>query len=227
MRSDMKDLLVNTGRVGGGGKAAASRRARFKRMDDEELPLRISSARHRQFGWDGKELGDRLNPLHSFLEKNCGRQWDDVYSEICEHADMRSVRGYHLRQHVWNYVVPNNYDVGHDRRYGPFFVDVDGALQKEKPHVYNWRPKEENPRLRLDEDHRWEKIEGFWYEFVTEHFTHPNSREELTEENGEVKIVRITLPDIHEHIETKRQVDGKTQKDLDAKWLALQLPKPE
>ena len=218
MRSDMKDLLLDTGRVGGWGKQAQRRRSRLKRTEDEDMPSRLPMGRRRQFGWDGKELGDRLAPLYGFLEKNCGRQWDDVYSEICEHADMRSIRGYHLRQHVWNYVVPNNYDVGHVGRYGPFFVDADGTLQKEKPHVWTYRPPKTNPKIVVDGDRYYEKIEGFWYSFVTEHFTHPCSREDLVEENGVVKIVRIVLPDTHEHVTTKQQVDGDTQKRLDEQW---------
>lgn len=223
MRKDMKDLLLDTGRHGGSyGVYANSRRARLKRADPDDLPKFVSSSRRRG---GGKELGDRLNPLRGFLEKNCGRQWDDVYSEICEHADSRSIRGYHLRQHVWSYVVPNNYDVGHEGRYGPFFVDVDGTLQKEKPYVYPWRPSKDNPRIVIDADLHYEKIEGYWYEFKTEHSTRSNSREDLVEENGEVKIVRIPLPDIHEHVTTKQQVDGKTQKELDERFSAT-LPKP-
>lgn len=222
MREDMKDLLVNTSRHGGGGSSCASRRARFKRMDADELSPFIPSSRHRQFGWDGKELGDRLAPLYGFLEKSCGRQWDDVYSEICEHADPRSVRGYHLRQHVWSYVVPNNYDVGHHRRYGPFFVDEDGTLQKEKPATYGvpypFRQPRANPRVVADADHWHEKIEGFWYSFETKHWTEPCSREDLVEEDGVVKIVRIPLPDTHYHETTKKQVDGDTQKELDRRF---------
>jgi hypothetical protein len=69
MRKDMKDVIIDTGRRGGGGKSADSRRARLKRMDDDEVPTFISTARHRQFGWDAKELGDRTNPLESFAER--------------------------------------------------------------------------------------------------------------------------------------------------------------
>lgn len=218
MRKDMKDLLVDTGRIGGRA-AAEGRRARFKRTPEDDLPNRIPISRHRQFGYDCKSLGDRLAPLTGFLDKNVGRQWDDVYSEICEHADMRSVRGYHLRLHVWADVVPNNYDVGHRQRYGPFFVDEDGTLQREKPCVWPSRPSKTNPLLILDVDHWWEKIEGFWFAFETTHVMLPNSREELVQkEDGEVEIVRIPLPDKHHHETTKCQVDGATQACLDAKY---------
>jgi hypothetical protein len=220
MRKDMKDMIINTGRVGGGGKAAMSRRARLKRMDDEDVPSFIPSSRHRQFGWDGKEVTDRLAPLTGFLEANIGRQWDDVYSEICEYADSRTIRGYHLRMHVWQEVVPNNYDVGHRRRYGPFFVDTDGTLQHEKPYVRQRRKKDEKPFLSVDKDHYYMKIEGYWYYFETTHIAHENSFEELVEkENGDVEIVRIPLKDWWEHVTTKRQVTGEVQKELDRLWV--------
>jgi hypothetical protein len=223
MRKDMKDLLVNTGRRGGGGKAEHSRRARFKRMDDDEVPTRISTARHRQFGWDAKELGDRLNPLWGFLEERCGRQWDEVYSEICQFADPRTTRGYHLRQHVWNFVVPNNYDVGHRRRYGPFFVHTDGTLQMEAPYVRQPRRKwngKDNPKWYIDTDHYWEKIKGFWFYFEITRWTVPNSIEELVEVDGELQIIRRQLRDIKKTKITKHQVSGETQKELDTLWQA-------
>ena len=37
--------------------------------------------------------------------------------------------------------------------------------------------------------------------------------------NGVIKIVRIKLRDVHHHETTKRQVDSKTQKKLDATYL--------
>jgi hypothetical protein len=218
MRKDMKDVIIDTGRHGGGGKAALSRRARLKRMDDEDVPTRISMSRRRQFGWDGKELGDRTNPLESYLEKNCGRQWNDVYSEICAVNDSRTIRGYHLRTHVWNSVVPNNYDVGHRRRYGPFFVAPDGTLQMEAPYQRRKRSRwgDRPPTYTVDADHFYMRIKGFWYYFETTHRWVPNSYEELVQEAGEVKIVRIQLKDRHISKTTKHQVNGEIQKALDA-----------
>src|SRR5271163_2343724 len=121
MRKDMKDLLLEHARSGGSfGKYASSRRAELKRSDPDDLPRFISSSRHRG---RGKELGDRLAPLCKYLRKSCGRPWADVYGEICAAADTRTIRGYHLRQHVWQFVVPDRRDIGIRGRYGPFFVD--------------------------------------------------------------------------------------------------------
>lgn len=235
MRKDMKDLLVNTGRYHGYGKAADSRRARFNREDPDLLPSRISTARHRQFGYDGKEVGDRLKPLYRFLETNCGRLWDDVYSEITEVADHRTIRGFHLLQHVEQYVQQSNYDVGLRRSYGPFFVDTDGTLQKErkltnaerdaisayyrKKNKWKEEPRKvPNPKIIRNADHWYEKIEGFWYEFSTTHWTTKASIEDLLMINGRVEIVRIPLKDETHHATKKRQVGSKEIKKLDAEW---------
>lgn len=224
MRKDMKDLLVNTGRRAGGGKAS-SYRARLKRADDESLPQRLSTARHRQFGYDCKELGDRLRPLYRFLVTNCGRDWGEVYSEIKEVADHRSVRGYHLMTHVENYVVPNNYDVGHDRRYGPFFVDADGTLQKErKPTAEEYRlrrvlwKREEgiNPRIADTADHWWEKIEGLWYEFTIVHTKSNYPVEWLIDRGNNVVDIGRILKETTQHETKKRQVGSKDIKKLEA-----------
>ena len=217
MRKDMKDVIIDTGRVGGGGKAAMSRRARLKRMDHEDIPARLPMSRRRQFGWDSKELGDRTNPLESYLEAQCGRQWDDVYSEICAEADSRTIRGYHLRTHVWNSVVPNNYDIGHRRRYGPFFVAPDGTLQMEVPYQRRKRSRwgDRPPTYMVDGDHFYMRVKGFWYYFETTHHYYPNSIEELMEINGEVLIVKRKLKDRHVAKTSKHQVNGEIQKALD------------
>jgi hypothetical protein len=234
MRQDMKDLLLEHARNGGShGKYASSRRAELKRADADDLPRFISSSRHRG---GGKELGDRLAPLRKFLRRSCGRPWADVYSDICEAADTRTIRGYHLRQHVWQFVVPDRYDIGHRGHYGPFFVDDDGTLQEERKLTqaerdaifkinakrFKW-PKYEkqvpNPRLVEDADHWWEKIEGYWYAFETTRWTTKNSMEDLIEEDGEIKIIRIPLRDVHHHSTSKKQVDSKTQKKLDVTYL--------
>jgi len=232
MRQDMKDLLLEHARSGGSfGKYASSRRAELKRSDPDDLPRFISSSRHRG---GGKELGDRLAPLRKYLRKSCGRPWADVYGEICAAADTRTIRGYHLRQHVWQFVVPDRRDIGIRGRYGPFFVDDDGTLQEERVLTdaerevqyaaarkrYKMPPpvhKVPNPRLgyKNDPDRWWEKIEGFWFAFETTHWTTKNSMEDLVEENGEIKIVRIPLRDVHHHRTTKKQVCSKVQKELD------------
>lgn len=64
----------------------------------------VSSARRRQYGYNHKEFTDVLSPLRGFLEKNVGRPWNDVHSELCKGLDRRSVTGQHVFTHLWQYV---------------------------------------------------------------------------------------------------------------------------
>src|SRR5271155_2520114 len=125
MRKDMKDVIINTSRYGGNSKGNYSRAA-IRDTDPEDLPSRLPMSRRKAYGYDCKEPGDRLSPLRAFLEKQVGRPWADVYHEICEHADARTIRGFHLRQHVWIEVERNKWG------YGGLFIDDDGTLQRAK-----------------------------------------------------------------------------------------------
>jgi hypothetical protein len=59
-----------------------------------------------------KTFNDHLTPLGKLLVKNAGRPWNQVWSEVCEHADERSTSGYHLREHVWSYVEHHAWEEG-------------------------------------------------------------------------------------------------------------------
>jgi hypothetical protein len=54
-------------------------------------------------------FGEHLNPLYGIVRKNVGRKWDDVYSEMSEVFDMRSVINAHILQHLWQYVERYTY----------------------------------------------------------------------------------------------------------------------
>lgn len=220
MRKDMKDVIVNTGRVGGSGKSQYSR-AFIRDTDPEDLPSRIPMGRRRLYGYESKELGDRISPLRAYLEAQVGRPWDDVYSEICEHADSRTIRGYHLRQHVWIEV-----EVKPDLRFhswSPYglFVDEDGILRNNREtqaeRRRRWRTFQPTTRLATeDPDYYYEKIDGYWYSFQTEHICEPWSEEYLDMEDGEVVIRRTPQREHWRHVTTKKQVDGETSAMCDA-----------
>jgi len=86
MRSDMQKVIVSRPRVGG------KRRKNTKQGGREPM-------RPRGF-YVNKEQTDLLSPLKRFLQKQTGQIWNDVWSEICQQTDSRSVIGNHLRSHV-------------------------------------------------------------------------------------------------------------------------------
>jgi hypothetical protein len=84
---------------------------------------------------------DHLKPLVCFLQKRVGQPWNKVWSEICAAADARSLRGWHLRDHVCQLVELNWYtrhDDGDEEavwhgytKWGrAFYVTSDGVLRR-------------------------------------------------------------------------------------------------
>jgi len=131
MRKDMKRKLVDTYREGGGYTRRPGKRGRCKNPEvirDRRTPIELEevtdeetgetyldlaersalprSAGTRPKGGDRKDFGENLSPLWRYLQKQVGRNWDKVYSEICENMDRRSAVGGHIFEHLWGYVVP-------------------------------------------------------------------------------------------------------------------------
>ena len=96
MRKDMSKVIVERPRRGGGGQNQNKR----KNKPLEDLPSFESMGRRRQYGWDAKELNENLKPLSRFLEKQVGRPWNDVHSEICENIKLDSAVQRHILQHL-------------------------------------------------------------------------------------------------------------------------------
>jgi hypothetical protein len=158
---------------------------RFKYNPDsdyDDQPYRASMSRHRQDDC-GKNLSDVLNPLKGYLHKSVGRHWDDVYSEICQNLDRRSVTGLHVFTHLWQFVAKNT------------VMCIDGKVREwaggggylTEPYNYyihpytgilcdsgysGWREwrrsnrtRKEKPvtEIRLSDIGRYEKFDGIWY----------------------------------------------------------------
>jgi len=73
----------------------------------------------------GRGFADRLAPLERWVASHVGRGWNNVYREFCERFDQRSVKGWHLKDHLLSMV-----DRG-ARRFGGgrFRVDARGILR--------------------------------------------------------------------------------------------------
>lgn len=121
MRKDMSKKLVDTRRLGNGrnSKNMRYRRERLilEEYEDEEgniITDIADSVIHshktgiRDQSWSRKEFGENLNPLWRYLQSQLNNDWDEIYSDICEHMDRRSAVGGHIFEHLWGYVVPKN-----------------------------------------------------------------------------------------------------------------------
>lgn len=117
MRKDLNKLLCEEERNGSSRNFKEVRRARIFQIEDEEFSAgRESMTKRYHVIGNNKNFGEHLTPLYGIVRKNVGRKWDDVYSELCEVFDMRSVVNAHILQHLWFYV----------ERY--VYVDKDGEL---------------------------------------------------------------------------------------------------
>lgn len=174
MRKDMKDIIVNTTRRGKGELDKGFRRGGKgkSKIHGEELPEREKM----RYGY-GKTLNDRLTPLKRWIDKQVGRPWDKVYSEVCKFADNRNVRGRHLRQHIeWMVIASNKIELVDGKPYekrGSFgrqyqvsdalYVHPETGLLLKAPKI-EYQPKEKEIENFEKDGKTYRKFDGIWYE---------------------------------------------------------------
>lgn len=105
----MAKVIVERPRIGSRNNSddpkGYSRKAYGKHKDLEDMPSKESMSRGRKYGYDCKQLNEHLRPLYRFLDKQIGRPWDKVFSEICERINMNSTVQRHIMQHVFDHVA--------------------------------------------------------------------------------------------------------------------------
>lgn len=74
-------------------------------------------------GWRG--FDDCLKPLRRWIDSHVGRGWNNVYRDFCALTDRRTVKGWHLDDHLQGMV-----DRGDPLAYGRFYVDGRGILRR-------------------------------------------------------------------------------------------------
>jgi len=174
MRKDIAKVIVERPRYGGGGKFQL-RQDRRKGKDPlqwEDLPKQESLKAVNIRGYNGKYLNDYLAPIRGFLEKNVGRPWDKVNSEIRKHLKPRSTMHRHVLDHIYRGFVelkPMFRDDGsildeggRPLRSGDLYVDQHGLLKKYKEKKR--KKKKSNPDIRrLNDFEEYQKLDGVWY----------------------------------------------------------------
>jgi hypothetical protein len=137
MRADMAKVIVERPRKKGCSfKKPKGYQRRLCRYGEDGPPCHEGIKR--RWGHGLKYLNEHLGPLRRYLDKQVGRPWDKVFSEICAHIDRSSAVQDHVRDHVEDYVVthvilidgvPCNGEGGwnygkplHEFRYRPWYV---------------------------------------------------------------------------------------------------------
>lgn len=107
MRPDMSKLLTEGYRYNpygddtkgwneGRGRVRGRNYEEYENLED--LPRRLSMRSN--YRWNRKEFTDVLNPLYGFIKKNCGRKWNDVYSEIKGNINPNGALAHHIIGHI-------------------------------------------------------------------------------------------------------------------------------
>lgn len=79
-------------------RAGCKRKGRSRPLD--QLPKREGMSR----GRGSKRLNENLAPLKRYLNKQVGRPWDKVYSDVRQALSPRNQVHMHVIQHLWDYV---------------------------------------------------------------------------------------------------------------------------
>jgi hypothetical protein len=183
MRADMAKVIVERPRIKSRAwKKPKGYQRRMRQYGDDGPPVREGM----KSCWEGgtKELNEHLGPLRRYLDKQVGRPWDKVFSEICAHIDRNSAVQDHVRDHVEDYVathviltdgVPCNgmggYGYGkplHQFRHRPWYVcPRTGLLRRVKvaSRKRPRRPKQESPPnyIPVSETLQCRFIDGAWH----------------------------------------------------------------
>lgn len=111
MRGDMCKVIVERPRPGSSRHVAR----RSRRLDirsivvcedaDDAYPSCIGHRRAAAIAGDRKWLNENLAPLRRYLERQAGRAWDEVWSEICANIDTGNAVQKHVLEHVEDFVA--------------------------------------------------------------------------------------------------------------------------
>lgn len=109
MREDMDKIIVERPRRKH-GRPRREKYGRGKQRHFDDMPRQIGLRKsHKDTSWPNENLA----PLRRYLEKQVGRPWNNVYSEITERININSTVQRHILQHVFDYVEANTF-IGSD-----------------------------------------------------------------------------------------------------------------
>jgi len=158
MRKDMQRVIITPPRKQYRGTPQFSR---SRRKGDDALTEPMSRNR------GTKGLTDQRSPIVRYLDRACGRPWDDVWSEICAVSDARTVIGRHLRTHILEYILRKPRPGVEGMAWHDYYVDAEGILRAtgSGPCVLGHRepPPAGVPTRDAGDGGRHEQHGGIWY----------------------------------------------------------------
>lgn len=170
MRKDMAKVLVERPRL------IDSTEHRGRKLAHELLPKSIGVRRAVREAGGFKQLNENLAPLRRYLERQVGRPWNKVFSEIAANLKSTNTVQQHVRDHIKDFVQLHPHAAarvwaGSERRwFQPLYVDPrDGILKRtDKLDWYKAlsKPAAAQPvdRVALSADRELRQLEGLWFE---------------------------------------------------------------
>jgi hypothetical protein len=192
MREDMSRVIVERPRLGGD----RGRKGRAVALDD--LPKQEGMRRRHVLSGDCKMLNENLSPLRRYLERQVGRPWNKVYSEISRHLRADNTVQQHVRDHISDFVAvrPRRRKSAllalalgqehYDRLwFEPLYVDLkDGLLKRtdrlpeaKRLHRAQKVPLAPPDRVPLSPERELRRIDGLWFEVTLAPLPEPEYRE--------------------------------------------------
>ena len=172
MREDMAKVIVTRPRV------LDSMVRKGRGVPDEHLPKAIGLRRDAREHGGYKMPHENLAPLRRYLERQVGRPWDKVYSEIAERLRPTSTVQQHVRDHLSDFV---NVRRAPTPRFGtrldapwwqPLYVDAAGCLRRTdaldrragRQAASQKMVAQPAVTVRLSEALELRKVAGLWHE---------------------------------------------------------------
>jgi len=219
MREDMARVIVERPRL----LDSIGRKGRLKLFEDCPKQLGMRRSQRERGGY--KMLNENLAPLRRFLERQVGRPWDKVYSEIAARLRVDSTVQQHVRDHLLDFVaIRPQKGISDWRRwrteglwYQPLYVDRQDGLLKRTDHLPEARirrrrdaeDKNEKPaieRIELGSDRELRRIGGIWYEVALATLPLPEYRLVTEVRKMPLKRFHPTSPIVEMEVMTRRLV---------------------
>lgn len=105
MRKDVNKILTECYKEGWGRSYSFPRRFVAELFDETGGKIGMNNVHQRAPSHGTKSFGENLSYLERFVQKQVGRKWDDIYSEICATFDRRSTVNDHIFQHLFDYFI--------------------------------------------------------------------------------------------------------------------------
>jgi hypothetical protein len=219
-------------------------------LPDEVLPKTIGLRRHVQESGGFKMLNENLAPLRRYLDRQVGRPWNMVYSEIAANLKVTSTVQQHVRDHLKDFVqlYPSaevrQYTWRERRWFQPFYVDRrDGLLKRTETLAWakaldrRSAPATVDDRVAVDDRRELRRLGGIWFEIRLAALPDPEYRavarpEPLaalgppTRKGREVVVRQLVTAAVHD-IVSGQAVCAGPELDEPRAWAAYRKARPD